>query len=179
MKILFTFLSLAKKRTLFIWVTIIFLFSNLQVQGQIQISFGTMYNPELVTVKGKNCDGDVVKFKAYQYHISPYDEFLPPVYAVILHRGDSYVDDPGWPSIIVQAEYKSPLQPNAFAELGNVIPVPTFIPLLNSTFVQTQYINPPKEIADNPPFTSPMAISVYWGIQYLMDMNNKLYLWGD
>ncbi len=57
------------------------------VDGQVKIVCGTMYNPQLVTLKAESYYNDVVYFKAYQYQTLPTDPYFPPLNAGLLYRG--------------------------------------------------------------------------------------------
>ncbi len=180
---IFTFSTGIKKLFLINWVIFTFLLLHTEAYAQISLSdFGPMYNPHLINVRA---DGYYIKnviFDAYQYDFIPPGTPFPPEYALVLYNG-SYLppvfDPNAKPPILVTAEDpSSPLGVNIFTDEIGPFPQPDLpFPLITNTLLQSSTTDPKFSFKNNAPFTSEMAVSVFWGMQYVVNVNKNLYAW--
>ncbi len=175
MKKQITLRSLRRKLVLALLLAFNLLLANAKLYGQLISDFGPMYDPMPIIVKADSHYNGPVIFQAYQYDISPIGTL--PVYAIVLYRGGLPID-PSTPILVKAESPTSPLGVNIFTdEIGNY-PQPYLpIPFITNVFPQSTTTDPFLNSMYNPPFTSEMAVSVFWGTQYVRQMNEGLYNW--
>ncbi len=179
MKNYFTLLALNRKLVLAFLLAFTFLLPNIRVYGQIInfSNFGTMYNPHLINVRADTYHYGPQTFEAYQYDVYPfYPPGVPKVYALVLYRGGLPIIDPTTPVLVTAEDPTSPFGVNAFTDEIGPIPQPDLpIPLITNTFLQSTTTNPTKPVYTNTAYTSEMAANLFWGIQYILALNEPLY----
>jgi Zn-dependent metalloprotease len=157
-----TFTPLFSVKKLILALLLVFAFLLPDASAQWYTYGGTIWNPIVLPYTATSYYYGDVTFINFYYNTNPAN---PNYYAALLERGDEFLD-PAVPQIKILGHTAA--QNVQFVNVTPLNPLSKYNPVLS--------INNPVPII-NSPFTSEMAVGLYWGIQYVMNLNTDLYKW--